>query len=218
MRLTKNQRKADSIRRCLTTKWWTRRSASRLIETWNTGWTTSWTPAKTAREKRSRLRRKARKNNRSLEERSPVLYWIVLSRKCWSRNTTKKWKLLAASWKHSKSSLRTADVSPRLEPLRDLSLSGDERGETSAVRRLSKEWQQWKAFVLWNVTQSLPLELFRLDLKRCCWSVLSYGYLTFPIYGNTMLSYEQQTRTTLFCALKSYFLGVKSFEFKDFLN
>ena len=39
------------------------------------------------------------------------------------------------------SSLRTADVSPRSSPLRDVSrggsLSGDERGETSAVRRLS---------------------------------------------------------------------------------
>ena len=40
------------------------------------------------------------------------------------------------------SSLRTADVSPRSSPLRDvlrfreLSLSGEERGETSAVRRL----------------------------------------------------------------------------------
>ena len=33
-------------------------------------------------------------------------------------------------------SLRTADVSPRSSPLRDVSRGGDERGETSAVRRL----------------------------------------------------------------------------------
>ena len=57
MTLTKNQRKADSIRRCLTTKRWTRSAACHLIETWNTRWTTSWTPAKIAREERSRLRR-----------------------------------------------------------------------------------------------------------------------------------------------------------------
>ena len=60
-------------------------------------------------------------------------------------------------------------------------------------------------------------EMFRLDLKRCCcsscWSVLPCRYLTFPIYGNTMLRYEQQTLTTLFCTLKSDFLDVKSLEF-----
>ena len=39
------------------------------------------------------------------------------------------------------------------------------------------------------------------------------GYFTFPISGNTMLRYEQQTLTTLFCTLKSDFLDVKSFEF-----
>ena len=37
---------------------------------------------------------------------------------------------------HSLDSLRTADVSPRSSPLRDRSLSGSKRGETSAVRRL----------------------------------------------------------------------------------
>ena len=99
MTLTKNQRKADSIRRCLTTKWWTRSAASHLIETWNTRWTTSWTPAKTAREERSRLRRlKPEKNNRSLEKRPyPVLSGFVLSRKRWSRIIPKEWKLIAAS-------------------------------------------------------------------------------------------------------------------------
>ena len=40
-----------------------------------------------------------------------------------------------------------------------------------------------------------------------------YGYFTFPISGNTVLRYEQQTLTTLFCTLKSDFLDVKSFEF-----
>ena len=99
MTLTKNQRKADSIRRCLTTKWWTRSAASHLIETWNARWTTSWTPAKTAREERSRLRRlKPEKNNRSLEKRPyPVLSGFVLSRKRWSRIIPKEWKLIAAS-------------------------------------------------------------------------------------------------------------------------
>ena len=99
MTLTKNQRKADSMRRCLTTKWWTRSAASPLIETWNTRWTTSWTPAKTAREERSRLRRlKPEKNNRSLEKRPhPILYGFVLSRKRWSGIIPKEWKLLAAS-------------------------------------------------------------------------------------------------------------------------
>ena len=56
-------------------------------------------------------------------------------------------------------------------------------------------------------------EIFRLDLKHCCWSVLPGGYFTFPIYGNTMLRYEQQTLTTLFFTLKSDFLDVKSIEF-----
>ena len=49
----------------------------------------------------------------------------------------------------------------------------------------------------------------RLDLKH----VLPCGYLTFPIYGNTMLRYEQRTFTTLFCTLKSDFIDVKRFEF-----
>ena len=51
----------------------------------------------------------------------------------------------------TKDSLRTADVSLRSSPLRDVSrgetsssrktsLSGDERGKTSAVRRLHKGW------------------------------------------------------------------------------
>ena len=43
------------------------------------------------------------------------------------------------------------------------------------------------------------------------WYVLPCGYLTFPIYGNTMLRYEQQTFTTLFCTLKSDFMDVKRF-------
>ena len=99
MTLTKNQRKADSISRCLTTKWWTRSAASHFIETWNTRWTTSWTLAKTVREERSRLRRlKPKKNNRSLEKRPyPILSGLVLSRKRWSLIITKEWKLLAAS-------------------------------------------------------------------------------------------------------------------------
>ena len=99
MRLTKNKRKADSIRRCLTTKWWTRSAASHLIETWNTRWITFWTPAKTAREERSRLRRlNPEKNNRSLEKHPyPILSGFVLSRKRWSRIIPKEWKLLAAS-------------------------------------------------------------------------------------------------------------------------
>ena len=45
------------------------------------------------------------------------------------------------------------------------------------------------------------------------WYVLQCGYLTLPIYGNTMLRYEQQTFTTLFCTLKSDFMDVKRFEF-----
>ena len=45
------------------------------------------------------------------------------------------------------------------------------------------------------------------------WYVLPCGYLTFPIYGNTMLRYEQQTSITLFCTLKSDFMDVKRFEF-----
>ena len=99
MTLTKNQRKADSIRCCLTTKWWTRSAASHLIVTWNTRWTTSWTRAKTAREERSRLRRlRPEKNNRSLEKRPyPIPSGFVLSRKRWSRIIPKKCKLLAAS-------------------------------------------------------------------------------------------------------------------------
>ena len=48
---------------------------------------------------------------------------------------------------------------------------------------------------------------------RCCSYVLPYGYLTFPIYGNTMLRYEQQTLTTLFWTVKSDFMDVKRFEF-----
>ena len=35
--------------------------------------------------------------------------------------------------------------------------------------------------------------------------------MTFPIYGNTMLRYEQQTFTALFCTLKSDFMDVKRF-------
>ena len=99
MTLTKNQRKADSTSRCLTTKWWTRSAAFHLIETWNTRWTTPSTPAKTAREERSRLRRlKPEKNYRSLGKRPhPILSGFVLSRKLWSRVIPKKWKLLAAS-------------------------------------------------------------------------------------------------------------------------
>ena len=46
-----------------------------------------------------------------------------------------------------------------------------------------------------------------------CLTVLPCGYLTFPIYGNTMLRYEQETFTRLFCTLKSDFMDVKSFEF-----
>ena len=157
MTLTKNQRKADSIRRCLTTKWWTRSAASHLIETWNTRWTTSWTPAKTAREERSRLRRlKSEKNNRSLEKRPyPILSGFVLSRKHWSRVTTV--------------------VSGRSV-------------KCNAI------------FAVWIFA---VVDLF----SRPC------GYFTFPISGNTMLRYEQQTLTTLFCTLKSDFLDVKSFEF-----
>ena len=99
MRLTKNKPKADSIRRCLTTKWWTRSAASHLIETWNTRWTTSWTLAKTVREERLRPRRlKPEKNIRNLEKRPyPILSGFILSRKCWSRIVPKEWKLLAAS-------------------------------------------------------------------------------------------------------------------------
>ena len=41
--------------------------------------------------------------------------------------------------------------------------------------------------------------------------VLPCGYLTFPIYGNTILRYEQQTFTTLSCTLKSDFMDVKRF-------
>ena len=96
MTLKKNQREADSIRRCLTTKSWTRSAASRLIETWNTRWTTSWTPAKIVREELRRL--KPEKNNRSLEKRPyPILSGFILSRKRWSRIIPKEWKLLAAS-------------------------------------------------------------------------------------------------------------------------
>ena len=39
------------------------------------------------------------------------------------------------------------------------------------------------------------------------------GYWTFPVYGNTMQRYEEQTFTTLFCTLKSDFMDVKRFEF-----
>ena len=63
-----------------------------------------------------------------------------------------------------------------------------------------------------EITQSLPLANFRrLDLRR--WYVLPCGYLTFPVYGNTMQRYEQQTFTTLFRTLKSDFMDVKRFEF-----
>ena len=57
--------------------------------------------------------------------------------------------------------------------------------------------------------------LSALGLKRCsgCWYVLQCGYLTIPIYGDTMLRHEQQTFTTLFCTLKSDFIDVKRFEF-----
>ena len=57
-------------------------------------------------------------------------------------------------------------------------------------------------------------DLSVLGFKTCS---LACGYLTFPIYGNTMLRYEQQTFTTLFCTLKSDFIDVKRFEFEDFL-
>ena len=56
-------------------------------------------------------------------------------------------------------------------------------------------------------------EIFRLDLKRRRWSVFPCGNFTVPIYGNTMLRYEQQTLTTLFSTLKSDFLGLKTIEF-----
>ena len=168
MTLTKNQRKADSIRRCLTTKWWTRSAAFHLIETWNTRWTTSWTPAKTASFKdRSRLR--------SLEKHPyPILSGFVLSRKRWpwSRIIPKEWKLLAAS---RESMQRVTTV-----------VSG----------------------------RSLKYNAIFAGLDFCCcWPVLPCGYFTFSISGNTMLRYDKQTLTTLFSALKSDFLDVKSFEF-----
>ena len=79
-----------------------------------------------------------------------------------------------------------------------------------------KEWRQWQEVVLWNATQSLPFAIFRrLDLRRCsgCCYVLQCGYLTIPIYGNTMLRNEQQPFAILFCTLKSDFIDVKRFEF-----
>ena len=176
MTLPKNQRKADSTRRCLTTKWWTRSAASHLIETWtNARWTKSWTPAKTTREERSRLRRlKPEKNNKSLEKRPyPILSGFILSRTRWSRIIPKEWKLLAAS---SESMQRvTTVVSGRSVKCNEI-------------------------FAVWFFA---VVDLF----SRPC------GCFTFPISGNTMLRYEQQTLTTMFCTLKSDFLDVKSFEF-----
>ena len=119
MTLTKNQREADSIRRCLTTKWWTRSAASRLIETWNTRWTTSWTPAKIVREELRRLKP---------EKTTGVL-----------RN------VLILFWPGSYFQ-RSADQESYL------------RNENFSLLpvKACKEWQQWYAVVLWNVTQSLP--------------------------------------------------------------
>ena len=38
-------------------------------------------------------------------------------------------------------------------------------------------------------------EIFRLDLKRCCWSVLPCGYFTFPI-GPNIWEHHAKVRTT----------------------
>ena len=57
-------------------------------------------------------------------------------------------------------------------------------------------------------------DLSALGFKTLLFGMFSRGgYLTFPIYGNTMLRYEQQTFTTLFSTLKSDFMDVKRFEF-----
>ena len=164
MTLTKNQRKADSIRRCLTTKWWTRSAASQLMNS-------------RQNRKKGALKAKetkARKNNRSLEKRPyPILSGFILSRTRWSRIIPKEWKLLAAS---SESMQRVTTV-----------VSG----------------RSVKCNAIFAVWIFAVVDLF----SRPC------GYFTFPISGNTMLRYEQQTLTTMFCTLKSDFLDVKSFEF-----
>ena len=170
MTLTKNQRKADSRSRCLTTKWWTRSAASHLIETWNTRWSTPWTPAKTAREERSRLRRLKPEKTTGVLRNFLILFCPV----SYFQGSADQ-----------ESYLRNENLS-------------------EVLVKACKEWQQWKAVVLWNVTQFFAVvNLF----SRPC------GYFTFPISGNTMLRYEQQTLTTLFCKLKSDFRDVKSFEF-----
>ena len=61
----------------------------------------------------------------------------------------------------------------------------------------------------------IVLTIFRrLDLKRCCcscWYVLPCGYLTFPIYGNTMLRYEQLDIHNIVLYAKIWFHGRKTF-------
>ena len=96
MTLTKNQRKADSIRRCLTTKWWKRSAASHLIETWNTTWTTSWTLAKTLREERSRLRR-LKPEKKYQESWETSLSYSVRIHTFNQSIIPNEWKLFAAS-------------------------------------------------------------------------------------------------------------------------
>ena len=56
-------------------------------------------------------------------------------------------------------------------------------------------------------------DLSALGFKTLLFDMFSRVDLTFPIYGNTMLRYEQQTFTALFCTLKCDFMDVKRFEF-----
>ena len=99
MTLTKNKRKADSIRRCLTKKWWTRSAASHFIETWNYTGPHPELPRKPQRGALKTKETKAgKKQQESWETSLSFSVWVhTLSRKCWSRIIPKEWKLLTAS-------------------------------------------------------------------------------------------------------------------------
>ena len=81
--------------------------------------------------------------------------------------------------------------------------------KTSRSFQRKNEWQQCKCNAIFAVCDLSSLG---------CWYVLPCGYLTFPIHGNTMLRYEQQTFTTLFCRLKSDFMDLKRFEYVRLFN
>ena len=143
------------------------------METRNTRWTGILNSSEN--RKRGALKAKETKARKTTGVLRNVLIRFflsgsVLSRKCWSRIIPKEWKLLVAC---SESMHRVTTV-----------VSG----------------RSVKCNAIFATFES-----FRLDLKRCCYSVVDLfsrvdtsHFQLVPIYGNTMLRYEQQTLTTLF--------------------